>query len=166
MAVREAEGDSQRTVHVELEVESGRGVTAHAERPLLFRCVVHERAVHHDFRGGRHVVARVDGLRAVRLDVGVLGRRRQNHHTGDSHRRNAHHLLHIVLLLNVNNSSTAGSISHFSRFVRDFPEHGCPGSASLSPLCTYGEPPSWRREGRATARQWEAAAARSSIRSP
>ena len=88
MAVREAEGDSQRAVHVELEVESVRGVTAHAERPLLFRRVVHERAVHHDFRGGRHVVARVDGLRAVRLDVGVLGRRRQNHHAGDSHRRN------------------------------------------------------------------------------
>ena len=73
--------------------------------------------VHLDLRVGVRVVAGVDGLRPRRLDVGVGASRRQGHHTGDCHRRNAHHLLHVVLLLDVNISSTAVSISQFSRFV-------------------------------------------------
>ena len=49
--------------------------------------------VHLDLRVGVRVVAGVDGLRPRRLDVGVGASRRQGHHTGDCHRRNAHHLL-------------------------------------------------------------------------
>ena len=124
MAVREAEGDSERPVHVELEKDSIGA--AHAKGPLLGRRVVHDRAVHHDFRGGRHVIVRVDGLRAVRLDIGVLGRRRQNQANGDSHRRNAHELFHDLLLLFVNISSTAVSISYFSRFVWSSPNSYLP----------------------------------------
>ena len=68
------------------------------------------------------VVARVDHglLVVVRVDVlhvRAVGRRRQSHQTGDSHRRNAHHLLHYLLLLNVNIFSTAVSISQIGRLV-------------------------------------------------
>ena len=74
-----------------------RGIVT-AEHALLGGDQVRHREVDFDLRFGIHEVARVDGLRAIRLDVRHGRRRRQNHHTGDSHRHNAHHLLHVMLL--------------------------------------------------------------------